>query len=150
MVALVTPTSPDMQCTNPACEVSESEKKGIAGKRSPCELTEKCVSACAAYGRVCPCSARIAAHAACDAMEKLTGDSNLFFLGENDFKHLDSNDLQIGSKLGQGGYSNVNACVLATGEESSQQLAIKYLKRESMVDLHHFKHGASDLAVEAL
>ena len=29
------------------------------------------------------------------------------------------------------------------------ELAIKYLRRRAMVDYHHFKHGAADLAVEA-
>ena len=40
-------------------------------------------------------------------------------------------------------------CTVTKGDEAGQQFAVKYLKRETMVDLHHFKHGAADLAVEA-
>ena len=140
-------------CTNPACSVDEDEKlrvaKSAAAKPS-CEMTEKCVNACAAYGRVCPCAARVASHAACDAMMELTKDSAIFAEGKPEFVNLNSDDIVIGDKLGEGGFSNVNACVVTSGEEAGQEFAVKYLKRKAMVDLHQFKHGAADLAIEAL
>ena len=56
----------------------------------------------------------------------------------------------IGKKLGEGGFSNVNLCTVKTGVDAGKQFAVKYLKKKAMVDLHQFKHGAADLAVEAL
>jgi serine/threonine protein kinase len=135
-------------CTAPACDVDEQEKRRSSGKAA-CELTEKCVSACSAYGRVCPCAARIAGHAACDAMSQLKENSRVFTTEKPDFTYLNADDLVIGKKLGEGGFSNVNQCVIASGDEAGQEFAVKYLKRKAMVDLHTFKHGAADLAIEA-
>jgi serine/threonine protein kinase len=135
-------------CTAPACIVDESEKQLCIGK-APCEMAEKCVSACSAYGRVCPCAARIAGHAACDATAELKKNSRVFTTEKPDFTYLNADDLVIGKKLGEGGFSNVNQCVITYGEEAGQEFAVKYLKRKAMVDLHTFKHGAADLAIEA-
>lgn len=136
-------------CTAVECGVDDSEKKRATGKPS-CQMTETCVNACAAYGRVCPCAARIAGHAACDAMAELKENSHVFTSesGPN-FTYLNADDITIGKKLGEGGFSNVNQCVITTGDEAGQAFAVKYLKRKAMVDLHQFKHGASDLAIEA-
>lgn len=135
-------------CTAPDCKVDESEKQRASGKPS-CEITEKCVNACAAYGRVCPCAARISGHAACDAMHELKLNSRVFTDENPNFHYLNADDITIGSKLGEGGFSNVNQCVITSGEEAGQECAVKFLKRKAMVDLHQFKHGAADLAVEA-
>lgn len=62
---------------------------------------------------------------------------------------LDAEDMSIGDKLGEGGYCYVNLCTLTKGNEAGQTFAVKYLKRKTMADLHHFKHGAADLALEA-
>lgn len=138
-----------LACSDPSCDVDESEKKNYASKPS-CEITEKCVNACAVYGRVCPCAARIASHAACDAMQKLIDGSHFFPKEKPDFTYLNADDVVIGDRLGEGGFSSVNNCLVTTGEEAGQEFAIKYLKRKAMVDLHQFKHGAADIAVEAL
>lgn len=140
-------------CTASACTVDDDERQRAveaSASKPSCEITEKCVNACSAYGRVCPCAARIASHAACDAMKELTERSRIFPQEKPDFPYLDADDIVIGEKLGQGGFSNVNHCVVTTGEEAGKEFAIKYLKRKAMVDLHQFKHGAADLAVEAL
>jgi hypothetical protein len=120
-------------------------------------MTEKCVQSCAAYGKVCPCAARIAAHAACDAINELKEGSLIFPQNEKDeecikpnFTYLNADDIVIGKKLGEGGFSNVNLCTIKTGVDAGKQFAVKYLKKKAMVDLHQFKHGAADLAVEAL
>lgn len=63
--------------------------------------------------------------------------------------YLDANDIVIGDLLGEGGYCNVNLCTIKNGQEAGQTFAIKYLKRKTMADLHQFKHGAADLALEA-
>ena len=139
-------------CTAEKCSVDAEEKKASSSKSRPsCEMTEKCVNACAAYGRVCPCAARISANAACDAMQELQKDSKIFAAGKPDFTYLNADDIQIGKKLGEGGFSNVNECTVTAENhpDAHQELAVKYLKRKAMVDLHHFKHGAADLAVEA-
>jgi hypothetical protein len=67
-----------------------------------------------------------------------------------DFPFMDAVDIQIGEKLGEGGCSNVNACTLNKGEKAGQEFAVKYLKKKVMVELHQFKYGAADLAIEAL
>ena len=152
------------------CTVDEKEKERVAAASKPtCEMTERCVQSCAAYGRICPCAARIAAHAACDAITELKENSRIFpqdaCTGTNNtsaedgdsgsdrkpnFPYLNAEDIVIGEKLGEGGFSNVNLCVVTKGDEAGQQFAVKYLKRKAMVDLHQFKHGAADLAIEAL
>jgi hypothetical protein len=141
-------------CTSDFCGVADEEKERVAeaaATKPTCEMTEKCVQSCAAYGKVCPCAARIAAHAACDAMCELKKGSIIFPQDEEpNFTYLNAEDIVIGEKLGEGGFSNVNLCVVNKGEESGQEFAVKYLKRKAMVDLHQFKHGAADLAVEAL
>jgi hypothetical protein len=142
-------------CTAEICGVAVEEKERVAeaaAAKPSCEMTEKCVQSCAAYGKVCPCAARIAAHAACDAMSELKKDSHIFPQQEEipPFTYLNAEDIVIGEKLGEGGFSNVNSCVINKGEEAGQEFAVKYLKRKAMVDLHQFKHGAADLAVEAL
>jgi len=151
-------------CTSEECTVDAKEKERVAtanaSRPPPCEMTEKCVASCAAYGRVCPCSARIAAHAACESIRELKENSRIFVSspedGEsecgksNNFLYLNADDIVIGKKLGEGGFSNVNLCTLKIGDEAGQEFAVKYLKRRAMVDLHQFKHGASDLAIEAL
>jgi serine/threonine protein kinase len=135
-------------CTSDKCTVDEEEKRKVAAVQ-PCAMTEKCVSACSAYGRVCPCAARIAGHAACEAMQELMKGSKIFKEDERTFVHLDPNDITISEKLGEGGFSNVNRCVVQAGDEAGQEFAVKYLKRKAMVDIHQFKHGAADLAIEA-
>ena len=74
-------------CTADICGVAEEEKERVAVAsvtKPTCEMTEKCVQSCAAYGKVCPCAARIAAHAACDAMNELKKDSHIF--PQNDYE----------------------------------------------------------------
>ena len=160
-------------CTNPECDLREEDQARQQAKTSgeaascsdgdevhpKCEMAEKCVEACAAYGRVCPCSARAAGRAACTAVKKLRENSNVFAAssdGEgtesnssnnNNITKLNADDLVIGEKLGEGGFSVVNACTLKTDPE--KKLAVKYLKRKVMVNQRHFEHGAADLAQEA-
>lgn len=158
-------------CTSTNCQVNETERQQVqrerdAAARPPCALTERCVASCAAYGRICPCSARIAAHYACNAIHNLQKNSRLFtsnpqdsnnntddeneIEGKPNFPYLDANDILIGEKLGEGGFSNVNVCTITKGKDAGKQFAVKYLKKRAMVDLHQFKHGAADLSVEAL
>ena len=164
-------------CTAESCSVDEEEKsrhmeeqahaeatkqkrgrqahasRDLSDSENPrsCAMTEKCVSACAAYGKVCPCAARIAAQTACRTVQKLREDSKIFepLDPEGAFVFLDADDVVIGERLGEGGFCYVNQCVITAGKEAGQEFAIKYLKRKTMVDLHSFKHGAADLAVEA-
>jgi serine/threonine protein kinase len=147
-IMLTTETYQFPACTAPSCSVDEKEKLRVGAKPS-CAMAEKCVSACAAYGRVCPCVARIAAAAACDAIRQLKEDSRVFPAGDPGFAHLDADSIKIYEKLGEGGFSNVNRCIVTAGDEAGQEFAVKYLKRRAMVDLHQFKHGAADLAIEA-
>ena len=149
-------------CPSPnECTVDDAERLRAAARgasKPGCAMTERCVSSCAAYGRVCPCAARIAAHYASDAMHELRKNSQLFAQvvdpedgeGKPNFPYLNAEDIVIGEKLGEGGFSNVNLCTVLNGIDAGQQFAVKYLKKRAMVDLHQFKHGAADLAIEAL
>jgi serine/threonine protein kinase len=135
------------KCNDPACDADEPNEKRDDESKT-CAIAQKCVAACAAYGRVCPCFAKAAGRAACEALEKLVANSAVF-KEKPDFVTFDSNDVVIKEKIGEGGFSNVNACVLKTGHEAGEELAVKYLKRQIMVDKHSFEHGASDLAIES-
>ena len=160
IMAMVAPTNNnDFSFAPPCseeCKVNEEDRRAVAAKPA-CALAERCVSACAAYGKVCPCSARIAAHYACDAVAELLDHSDLFAKDGDDettpscqnYVHLNAEDLVIHEKLGEGGFSHVNRCILKVGPEEGKEFAVKYLKRKAMVELHTFKHGAADLAIEA-
>ena len=148
MVASIENADFDFPPCSDDCKVNEDERRAISSKPS-CAMAERCVSACAAYGKVCPCSARIAAHYACDAVAELKAHSDLFATEREDYVYLNAEDLVIHEKLGEGGFSNVNRCILTAGPEEGQEFAVKYLKRRAMVELHTFKHGAADLAIEA-
>lgn len=117
--------------------------------QSPCEAAETCQGSCAAYGKVCPVAARRAAQAAVKAMEKLSKDS-ILFQEQPHFITIDSKDLMIGKKLGEGGFSVVKTVVLKSGEEQGQTFAIKYLKRKVMAQKRLFELGAADLATESM
>jgi hypothetical protein len=120
-----------------------------------CAKAEECVSSCAAYGRVCPFAARSAAEAVHQKMDKLLQNSVLFQSGPPEFERIDSTQIAMGEKLGEGGFSNVNSCVLLSKDGSrlsskENEHAVKFLKRKIMVDVRHFRHGAADLATEAI
>lgn len=117
-------------------------------KASSCLDAERCIQNCNAYGRVCPLAARKAAQSACEAVRQLKDGSRLF-VDLPDFTFINPEDVVIGDKLGTGGFCSVHQCVVCSGPKAGQEAAIKYLRRNSMVELHHFKHGASDLVVEA-
>jgi serine/threonine protein kinase len=94
--------------------------------------------------------ARIAARYACQTVQKLSVDSRVFPQKQKPtFNKIDPNHVSMGQRLGHGGFSNVNQCVLTAGSCTGHQSAVKYLRRQVMVDLHAFKHGAADLAVES-
>lgn len=114
-----------------------------------CASAERCVHGCATYGKVCPYAAHVASTAACEAIAKLSVGSHIFPQEKISFTYVEPDDVVIGSKLGHGGFSNVSQCVLTTGKDAGQELAMKYLRKQVMVDLHSFKHGAMDLAVES-
>lgn len=134
-------------CTNPACDEGDGSTTSTQG--SKCQLMEKCVSSCSAYGRVCPCAARAAGRAACRAIERLYAADSKVFKEKPNYEHFDAGDLLIQEKLGEGGFSLVHHVTLKAGKAQDKDLAVKYLKRKIMVDQHSFELGAADLAVEA-
>jgi serine/threonine protein kinase len=131
------------KCSNPACDNGDAEAK------SPCEFTEKCANACAAYGKVCPCASRAAGRSACKAMQKLMENTKIF-VEKPDYIKVNNEDLVIGKKLGEGGFSVVHEVTLKAGEEQGQTFAIKYLKRKVMVNQRLYELGAADLAIESM
>jgi len=146
--------TPVSTCTNAAaCEVEPEEKQpppvvSPSDSYHPkCEMADRCVEDCAAYGRVCPFAARAAGIAACVAIAKLKENSVIFGNDEPIIYKIKSDDLIMGEKLGEGGFSLVNACTLKS--DPTRQIAIKYLKRQVMVNQRQFEHGAADLVQEA-
>jgi serine/threonine protein kinase len=81
-------------------------------------------------------------------MESLLSDSRIFEDGTPHFHTIDGADIVMGEKLGEGGFSTVNACSLKNAP-LDESLAVKFLKRKIMVDKRSFEHGAADLATEA-
>lgn len=130
------------KCSYPACGTGDEDIH-------TCQFSSKCVSACAAYGRVCPCAARAAGRSAERAIEKLLKNS-ILFSERPEFIMVDCEDLTIGKKLGEGGFSIVHEVRLKTGEEQGKIFAIKYLKRKVMVNQRLFELGAADLATESM
>jgi len=146
-------------------------------ERSSKRTKAECIRACAAYGKICPEAARVAADCACEAVRRLKDGSRIFTEDDEceresvEFLRLREDDVVLGDRLGEGGFCFVNRCdivVAATtgaaaaagrgddednGAEHQQQpkqeYAVKYLKRRTMADPNQFKHGAADLAVEA-
>jgi hypothetical protein len=140
---------------NPDCnEGSIHEEAQLSSEApqllSPCASAEKCVQACSAYGRICPHAARAAGRAACAKLDKLLLDSR-FFTAKPNLPKIDLKDIEIGERLGEGGFCFVNKCTLKSSKHTnkSDEYAIKYLKLKGMVDFNVFQHGASDLATEA-
>lgn len=124
------------------------EKSLKAVPQPTCETSDQCVSQCSAYGKVCPCNARAAGAAACKKIGQLLCDSKLFQDGEPSFRKVNQSQVCMGEKLGEGGFSCVNACTWKD-DPNSPLMAIKYLKRRVMVERKTFEYGASDLATEA-
>lgn len=154
MVVVVQHPSSFPYFTDPSlCSAVEGERQHPPPKTDDnlsCSISGKCVNGCAAYGKVCPYAAQIASRAAQDAIDALSKDSKIFLNhGKQRFVTFDPEDIRMGYKLGEGGFSKVNTCVINSGPEQGQELAIKFLKLKTMVDPHQFKHGAADLAVEA-
>lgn len=134
----------------------DTEADASSGCGGGCESADHCVSTCAAYGKVCPCHARAAARAACKRIGQILSESKVFEEGEPSFRKVSQSDVIIDSEklLGEGGFSKVNACSFKDDDpknNSSQKglLAIKYLKRQVMVERKTFQYGAADLANEA-
>lgn len=151
-----------MMMIEPAHDASCGE--GTSELHITCETSSSCVSRCAAYGKVCPLNARAAGRAVRKKMESILANSEVFKDGYPQFHTIDSSDIIMGGKLGEGGFSFVNACSIkdsphhhrlddssvievVKGEESC---AVKYLKRRIMVEEKTFVSGAADLATEAL
>ena len=117
-------------------------------------LTTKDPLYCSAgYGRVCLFAAQRAANYTCKEIVEMKEGSKLFG-DDNTFPWMRRQDLTVGDKLGEGGFSNVSACSISLQAEEDrqqphQQYAIKFLKRKAMADPSHFRHGAADLAMEA-
>jgi serine/threonine protein kinase len=75
-------------------------------------------------------------------------DSRVFANGEPSFRRIQPSEITLGKRLGEGGFSLVNVCELKDSDPT-RKLAIKYLKRQIMVERATFEYGASDLANEA-
>jgi serine/threonine protein kinase len=119
-------------------------------KYDTCGDSDHCVSSCAAYGKVCPCHAQAAGRAACKRIGQILCESKVFEDGEPSFRKVNQSEVIMFDKLlGEGGFSKVNACAFKEDPDNSQVLAIKYLKRQAMVERKTFEYGASDLANEA-
>lgn len=121
---------------------------------------ESSCDSCAAGGRLCPSFACTAAEFAKKKIVKLTKDSQLF--GEKNFRgnieYFSEKDIEIGKTLGEGGFCVVSECtVIQNGKFSSSdeqqkaknELAIKYLRHETMTNGKKFRNGAADLVSES-
>lgn len=130
---------------------------GCPKDTSSCETSEHCHSNCAGYGKVCPTHARAAGRVVCERVRTILKDSKVFAGGKPpSLRRISPDEIIYGKRLGEGGFSLVDACEWkASDEEEDHQttkkkkLAIKYLKRCIMVERRTFEYGASDLANEA-
>jgi len=108
----------------------------------------KCVNSCAAYGKICPLSAAAAGRAARRKVETILSDSSLFQGRQPVFHTIESSEVILGEKLGEGGFCSVHACALGDAP-LDESCAVKYLRRQITVNKKSFEHGAADLVTEA-
>lgn len=139
MMVVKPPTCTNSQFNEDSSEVAAAPTCPFADK--------KCVGTCAEYryGRVCSCAAQAAGKAAHEKTLQLLQDSEIF-KAKPVFTEINADDLVMGERIGEGGFSYVNDCRL---KGSDKTFAVKYLKRKIMVDVRNFKHGAADLIAEA-
>ena len=71
------------------------------------------------------------------------------FAGKSACQILRSNDIEIGEKLGEGGFCEVHQVMIFHGEAQHKPLAIKFLKRVVLDDELLYERGAADLVREA-
>jgi len=98
--------------------------------------------------RVCLFEARKAAEFVRSSRERLSRSSSLFRNLPN-LTEINPADVKIGGELGYGGYNRVDAGVIQMEGQEKQEVAIKSLKRDVMLDIKRFRHGATDLVTEA-
>lgn len=99
---------------------------------------------------ICPVAAGVAADETLKSLKVLKQESRLFSKGDPEFNELGNDDLMIGERLGEGGFSIVDRCVLLSSSEPPyRECAMKSLRRETMQSMQKFQKAASDLAVEA-
>lgn len=115
-----------------------------------------CCCACAGYGKVCPCAKIAAQHVAAEATATLYTESPQLFRTPPLFHTFAAQDLELGPELGSGGYCRVHKVKLLLrgndnkeNAESDTQYAIKFLKKQTMVDKQLYLEGAEDLTLEA-
>jgi len=98
--------------------------------------------------RVCLFEARKAAEFVRSSSERLSRSSSLFRNLPN-LTEINPADVEIGGEIGYGGYNRVDAGVIQREGQEKQEVAIKSLKRDVMLDMRRFRHGATDLVTEA-
>ena len=76
-------------------------------------------------------------------------ENSSFFKTKHEFRTLQSEELQIGEKLGEGGFCEVREVKVLRKSLQQKTLAVKYLKRESMENDELYERGAADLVTEA-
>ena len=128
---------------------SENVQSQSSPSAARCLDYGKCVESCAAYGRICPLSALAAGNAASLKMESILADSPLFQGQPPIFrKTVNSEDLVLGERLGEGGFCYVYGCAFKDAP-LDESCAIKYLRPQITSQKKSFEHGAADLATEA-
>lgn len=122
-----------------------------------------CACACPGYGKVCPCQTELAKRAAARATTTLYQNSAILFHSQPPTFHVyrGFDQLEIGKKLGAGGFCQVHEVTVKDDEEGShsredrntqphkKKYAIKFLKKTTMVDKQLYLQGSADLATEA-
>lgn len=133
------------------------------GHREATDGSELCLCLCEGHGKVCPCAKKVAKCHAIRATAALYRDSNVFRprLQLSDKQHQKQtplcsvrvfrpDELEIGAKLGAGGFCQVHHVRIREDDHdvNKHQYAIKFLKRQTIVDKKRFLQGAADIAVE--
>jgi len=156
-----TDSSKEKEARDDSVEVEKEEEP------SECELAGRCVGKCRDKGvRVCRGAALAAGRQARRAVEtSLLSDDTVLFRTPPEFVHFDFSDVEMGKKLGEGGFCVVrNVDIVKKNEYNNAKkgkkegddgkgrgpmLAVKHLKRSTMMDPEKFRFCAGDLAVEA-
>ena len=145
------------------CPAVAAVEECCVGHREATDGSELCLCLCEGYGKVCPCAKKVAKFHAVRATAALYQDSIVFRPRRHQINKQQNQtplcsvrvfrqeELIVGDKLGSGGFCQVHHVRIRDGQhddENTHQYAIKFLKRQTIVDKKRFLQGAADIAVE--
>ena len=103
-----------------------------------CATSKKCVNMCEAYGLVCPWAAQVAARTTTRTLTELLRNSQVFETSTPPtFRQVKPEEIRLGEKLGEGGFSIVSKCTLISTRTKATATASDTLSSTHLASDHH-------------